>query len=192
MHREAADALATDDALAPLVEEHGPLALEPADDIFERLVVSIVRQQVSMNAADAIRQRLFDAVEVTPARLLASDTETLQNAGLSRAKVEYVRAAARRFERRDYDRAYFEGMETASVIDELGEIRGVGPWTAKMFCLFCLGRPDVFPVEDLGVRKGMQHVLDPSMSRTLMTERAERWRPYRSYATLYLWRSGDD
>jgi DNA-3-methyladenine glycosylase II len=191
MHREAADALAADDALAPLVEEHGPLTLQPADDVFERLIVSIVRQQVSTEAADAIRQRLFDAVEVTPPGLLAADTETLKDVGLSRAKVEYVRAAAERFERRDYDRAYFEGMETDSVIDELRDIRGVGPWTGKMFCLFCLGRPDVFPVEDLGVRTGMRRILDPEMSRRRMADRAEQWRPYRSYATLYLWREID-
>jgi DNA-3-methyladenine glycosylase II len=188
MHREAADALAEDDALAPVIAEHGPLALEPAEDIFRRLVVSIVRQQVSMDAAEAIRTRLFDAVEITPAGVLAASPERLREAGLSAAKVEYVKATAQAFQDRDYDRSSFEGMETAAVVDELSEIRGVGPWTGKMFCLFCLGRPDVFPVEDLGVRNGITAVVEEELSRAEMTERASRWRPYRSYAALYLWR----
>jgi DNA-3-methyladenine glycosylase II len=191
MHREAADALAADDALAPLVEAHGPLVLEPAEDIFERLVVSILRQQVSIDAAAAIRERLFESVEVTPSGILAADHETLRAAGLSEAKVGYVNAAAATFEQRGYDRGSFDGMETEAVIDELSDIRGVGPWTGKMFCVFCLGRPDVFPVEDLGVRKGMQTVVGPDMSRSQMVSRAERWRPYRSYAALYLWRASD-
>jgi DNA-3-methyladenine glycosylase II len=191
MHREAADALETDETLAPLVEAHGPLELDPAEDIFERLVVSILRQQVSMDAAAAIRERLFETVEITPAGLLAADTETLRDAGLSRAKVEYVRAIAEQFQTQAYDRAYFEAMDTAAVIEELSTIRGVGPWTAKMFCLFCLGRPDVFPVEDLGVRNGMQQTIDMEMTRGQMVERAKQWRPYRSYAALYLWRAAD-
>jgi DNA-3-methyladenine glycosylase II len=189
MHREAAQALATDDALGPLVEEHGPLALDPAEDIFERLVVSLVRQQVSMDAAAAIRERLFDAVEVTPAGILAADTETLRAAGLSEAKVGYVRAAAEAFQERGYDRAYFAEHTDEAVIEELSGIRGIGRWTAKMFCLFCLSRPDVFPVEDLGVRKGMEAVFEPGLTRAEMTARAERWQPYRSYAALYLWRA---
>ena len=192
MHREAATELATDDALAPLVDDHGPFALVPADDIFARLVVSIIRQQVSMDAAAAIETRLFEAVDVTPAGVLAADTTALENAGLSSAKTEYVTAAAREFQRRDYDKSSFEGMATAEVIDELREIRGIGPWTAKMFCVFCLGRPDVFPIEDLGVRKGMQQIFDSDMSRETMTERAKPWRPYRSYATLYLWRAVEE
>ncbi|MFC7133741.1 MULTISPECIES: DNA-3-methyladenine glycosylase family protein [Salinibaculum] len=191
MHREAADALASDDTLAPLVAEHGPLALEPADDLFERLVVSIIRQQVSMDAAAAIRERVFERFEVTPAAVLAADEDALRDAGLSAAKVEYVRAAAERFQQRDYDRDFFADLSTEDVLAELGEIRGIGPWTGKMFCLFCLGRPDVFPVEDLGVRKGMWQVADSDMSRNDMVERAEPWRPYRSYAALYLWRAAD-
>ena len=191
MHREAADALASDDALAPLVAEHGPLAIEPADDVFERLVVSIIRQQVSMDAAAAIRERVFERFEVTPAAVLAADPDALRDAGLSAAKVEYVRAAAERFQQREYDRESFADLSTEAVLAELGEIRGIGPWTGKMFCLFCLGRPDVFPVEDLGVRKGMWQVADSDMSRNDMVERAEPWRPYRSYAALYLWRATD-
>jgi DNA-3-methyladenine glycosylase II len=139
MHEEAATALREDPALAPYVEEHGPLELDTAEDLFERLVVSLIRQQVSMDAAAAIRGRLFDRVEVTPAAMLAADEATLQDAGLSAAKVEYVKAVAEAFQREGYDRAYFADLSDEAVTEELTEIRGVGPWTAKMFLLFGLG-----------------------------------------------------
>jgi DNA-3-methyladenine glycosylase II len=184
---DAVTHLRTDSDLAPLIEEHGPLSLEPADDPFRRLVVSLTRQQVSMAAATAIEERLFDAVDVSPDGLLAAEESTLRDAGLSRQKTEYVRAVARAWRERDYDRGFFEGMDDEAVTAELTRVHGVGTWTAKMFLLFALGRPDVFPVEDLGVRRGMAEVCGQEMSREEMRERAAAWRPYRSYASRYLW-----
>ncbi len=191
MSREAADHLRTDSALAPLIEEHGPLDLSPADDIFERFVVSIIRQQVSIDAAAAIRERLFERVDITPATIRAAESDSFREAGLSAAKVEYVKAVAERFTEREYDRAYFTDLTDEEVLAELTDIHGVGSWTAKMFLLFCLGRPDVFPVEDLGIRNGMHAVVDADLTRAEMRERANEWRPYRSYASLYLWRAAD-
>jgi DNA-3-methyladenine glycosylase II len=184
----AYDHLRTDPTLGPLVEDHGPVTVEPAEDLFERFVVSVVRQQVSMDAAAAIRERLFDAAEITPSGVLAADAATMREAGLSEAKVEYVTAAAHRFRDRSYDHDYFAGMDDEAVAAELTDIRGVGPWTAKMFLLFCLGRPDVFPVEDLGIRNAMHERFDDGLTRAEMRERAQAWRPYRSYASKYLWR----
>jgi DNA-3-methyladenine glycosylase II len=140
-----------------------------------------------MAAATAIRERLFERFEVTPTTMLAADNQALQEIGLSAAKAEYVTAAAERFERRGYDHAYFAGEDDGAVIEELTSIHGVGPWTAKMFLLFCLGRSDVFPVEDLGIRSGMHEVVDPELTRADMRARAAQWAPYRSYASLYLW-----
>ena len=191
MSREAIDALRDDEALAPLIEEHGPLELTPADDIFARFVRSIVRQQVSMAAAESIEQRLFDRFDVTPAAMLAADEAALRDVGLSAAKVEYVTAVAERFRDRGYDRASFAECENDEVRSELTDIHGVGPWTAKMFLLFCLGREDVFPVEDLGIRRGMCAVVESDLTRAEMRERATEWSPYRSYASLYLWRAAD-
>lgn len=187
MSADAVTHLRTDSDLAPLIEEHGPLSLEPADDPFRRLVVSLTRQQVSMAAATAIEERLFDAVDVSPDGLLAAEESTLRDAGLSRQKTEYVRAVARAWRERGYDRGFFEGMDDEAVTAELTGVHGVGTWTAKMFLLFALGRPDVFPVEDLGVRRGMAEVCGQEMSREEMRERAAAWRPYRSYASRYLW-----
>jgi len=183
------DALADDPHLGPVVAEHGPVTLEPADDLYERLVVSLVRQQVSMDAAAAIRERLFDAHEITPATMCDADPADLHAVGLSEAKAEYVVHAARAFEQRGYDHDSFAGMDDERVVAELTEIRGVGPWTAKMVLMFGLGREDVFPVEDLGIRKGMAAVFDADLTRGEMRERATAWRPYRSYASLYLWRA---
>jgi len=182
-------ALTEDPVLEPVVREHGPLTIEPADDLYERLVTSLVRQQVSMDAADAIEGRLFDRFEVTPDAMLAADAAELHDAGLSEAKVEYTKATARAFEERAWSHDYFAGMADDAVADELTEIRGVGPWTAKMFLMFGLGREDVFPVEDLGIRKGIETVFDDDLTRAEMRERATEWAPYRSYASLYLWRA---
>lgn len=181
-----------DDAyIGPLIDRYGRLELEPAEDMFRRLVVSVLRQQVSMASAEATRARLFEAVEVTPEGVLAAETETLRECGLSRQKAGYVHNIAEAFAS-EYDSAYFEALDDDDVIEELTDIKGVGEWTAQMQLLFSLGRPDVFPVGDLGVRKGMEMLFDDEMSREEMVDRAERWKPYRSYATLYLWRVDED
>jgi DNA-3-methyladenine glycosylase II len=185
--------LVDDPALGPVVAACEPLSLSPAADPFERLLTSVVRQQVSSAAADVIEARLFDAVEPTPAAVLAADEATLREAGLSRQKVGYVRAIAGAFEERDWDRAAFEAMDDERVIEELTAVRGVGEWTAKMFLLFVLAREDVFPVGDLGVRAAMADRCGMVREdRAAMVERAEPWRPYRSYATLYLWNHYED
>jgi len=192
MHHEAAATLRADEALGPVVERYGPLGLDPSDDLYRRLVVSILRQQVSMASAAATRKRLFDAVDATPDGVLAADEETLRDAGLSRQKTRYVRAAAETFLEEDYDKASFVDMTDGQVIETLTGITGVGPWTARMQLLFTFGRPDVFPVGDLGVRNGMQALFGADLSREEMVAKADRWQPYRSYASLYLWRVEED
>jgi len=189
---EAHEFLAEDDVLGPLVEEVGALQLDPGDDLYRRIVVSILRQQVSMASAAATRERLFEAVEPTPEEMLEADEAVLRDAGLSRQKASYVRNVAEAFIEREYDREYFADLDDEAVVDELTSIKGVGEWTANMQLLFALGREDVFPVGDLGIRKGMKTLYDEEMSRAEMVEAAERWRPYRSYASLYLWRATED
>ncbi len=183
--------LRSDVHLGPLVERYGRLELDPAEDMFRRLIVSVLRQQVSMASAAATRSRLFDRVEVTPSGILAADPDTLRECGLSRQKTNYARNIAEAFDG-GYDRAYFEPLDDEAVIEELTSIKGVGGWTARMQLLFSLGRPDVFPVGDLGVRKGMRALLEDELTRAEMVTEAERWAPYRSYATLYLWRVDED
>lgn len=186
------DFLRNDPDIGPLVATHGELTLDPAEDLFRRLVVSVCRQQVSMASAAATRDRLFDAVEMTPAGVLAADDAVLKDAGLSRQKTRYVNEVAAAFEEQGYSIDYFAGMEDDAVRSELTDITGVGDWTANMQLLFSLGREDVFPVGDLGVRKGFGNVVGEGYSRAEMAEYAQRWAPYRSYATLYLWRAEED
>ena len=192
MTDEAIAELRTDPYLGPLVDEYGPLTIEPAEDFFRRFVVSVLRQQVSMASAAATRERLFEAVEVTPEGILAADPEVLRDAGLSRQKTEYVRNIAEAFLEKGYSLAYFADATDEEVVAELTSITGVGAWTANMQLMFSLGRPDVFPVGDLGIRKGMEALFDAEMTRAEMVETAERWAPYRSYASLYLWRADED
>jgi len=184
-----ADTLRADPDLGPLYDTHGPIELDPAEDLFERTVVSILRQQISMDAAAAIRGRLFEEIEVTPAGVLAADEPTLREAGLSAAKVEYVRNVAEAFQAEGYDLAYFADVDDDAVLAELTDIAGVGPWSAKMVLMFGLAREDVFPVEDLGIRAAMEEVVDPELTRAEMRSHAERWAPHRSYASMLLWRA---
>lgn len=179
------DYLRTTD-LAPLVESYGELTFGPAEDLFERLVVSVVNQLISTEAARTIRERLFERFEVTPEAMLAADEEALRDVGLSGQKVEYVRNIARWFREHDVTRERFTDMTDAEVVADLTEIRGVGDWTANMFLMFGLGREDVFPVGDLAIRRGMEDLFG-EMTRGEMRERAEAWAPYRTYASLYVW-----
>jgi len=184
--------LRADPYVGPLVEEYGELTVDPAEDFFARFVTSILRQQVSMASAAATRERLFEAVEVTPAGILAADEATLREASLSRQKTRYVRNVAQAFED-GLSKAHLAGMDDDAVRAELTAITGVGEWTANVQLLFSLGREDVFPVGDLGVRKGMTRLFDVDVEdRAEMVDLAERWRPYRSYATLYCWRIEED
>lgn len=139
-----------------------------------------------MDAADAIEARLTAAVDVTPTGILEVDDAKLREAGLSEAKVGYVNNIAHAFLENGYSRETFEGMSEDAVRAELTEITGVGTWTVDMQLIFSLGRPDVFPVGDLGIRRAMQRLYG-DIDRTEMRERAENWAPYRSYASRYLW-----
>jgi len=184
------DPLYDDPVMAALIEEHGELTVEPAEDMFRRMTVSIINQQLSSASAAAIRDRVFDRFEVTPDALLAADADELQDLGLSRQKIEYIRNIAEAYTERGYSVAYFEDMSDEAVIEELTGIKGVGVWTAKMALMFVLGRKDVFPVEDLGIRRGMETAYGID-DRDAMEKKATDWAPYRSYASRYLWRVHD-
>ncbi|EMA08086.1 DNA-3-methyladenine glycosylase II [Haloarcula vallismortis] len=186
------EALRADPDIGTLVENHGELTLDPASDLFERLVVSILRQQVSMASAAATRERLFDAVTVTPAGIREADNELLRDAGLSRQKTRYVNEVADTFLEENYSLEAFADATDEEIREALTAITGVGDWTANMQLLFAFGREDVFPVGDLGIRKGFEAVVGEGYSRAEMREYAERWSPYRSYASLYLWRASED
>lgn len=191
MFEEAHAVLREDPVMADLIDRHDPYA-EPDWDEYERLCISIINQQLSTASATAVRERTFDVLggEVTPETVLAAEDDTLREAGLSRSKIEYMHNAARAFRERDYTRTGLADCSNAEVIDRLTEIKGVGEWTARMYLLFVLERPDVLPLGDLAVRRGIEQLYaddGEELTRAEMREIAEPWRPYRSVATRYIW-----
>jgi DNA-3-methyladenine glycosylase II len=193
MNDRIATTLREDPTMAALVDRHGRLAVEPADDEFARLCTSIVNQQLSTASAAAIHERFLGVVggDPTPDRVLAADEDALREAGLSGTKVEYLRSAATQFRNgeRDLTREGLADVDDDAVVEALTEIRGVGEWTARMYLIFALGREDVLPLGDLAVRKGLERVYNDGeeLTRAEMRDIAEVWRPYRSYGTRYVW-----
>lgn len=190
---EALPVLRQDPVMAELVERHDPY-VESDWDEYERLCISIINQQLSTASATAVRERVFELLggEVTPDTVLDADEDALRAAGLSRTKVEYVRNAARAFQERDLTREGLADDTNEEVVDALTEIKGIGEWTARMYLIFVLERPDVLPLGDLAVRRGIEQLYgngtDPGeMTRDEMREIAEAWRPYRSVAIRYIW-----
>ena len=182
-----------------LIQHVGPLELpvRRSRSVFEYLVRSIVYQQLSGKAAATIHERLlalFTNRRIDPERLLKISDKKLRSAGLSRSKCLALRDLAAKAHLREVPTTrQLQRLSDQEIIDRLTQIRGVGPWTVQMLLIFYLGRPDVLPVGDLGVRKGYQQLRgfkilpDPDK-----LERAgRRWRPYRSVATWYLWRGLD-
>jgi DNA-3-methyladenine glycosylase II len=204
VERELAyDALARSDAdLARLIAEHGrpdPFAWAGLDEVvgsdpFAELVLHIVGQQISTRAAFAIYARVRDVLggAVEPARIAAAASEDLRAAGLSAAKAASLRDLSERVldGRLSFER--LAGSDDAAAEAELDAVRGVGPWSARTFLLHQLRRPDVFPASDVGLLRAAQSAfaLPQRPTAAQLAERAERWRPYRSYAAALLWTHG--
>ncbi|WP_440765931.1 DNA-3-methyladenine glycosylase family protein [Natronorubrum sp. DTA7] len=191
MLADAEPVLRQDPVMAELVERHDPY-VEPNWSEFERLCISIINQQLSTASATAVRERFFELLDgdVTPESVLTTADDALRSAGLSRQKIEYVRNAARAFQQGDYTREGLADRSNDDVMDLLTEIKGIGDWTARMYLLFVLERPDVLPLGDLAVRRGIEQLYgngDEELTRAEMREIAEAWRPYRSVATRYIW-----
>src|SRR5690606_6278023 len=188
-----------DRRLGRLIDTVGPMTLraEPTQSLFAALARSIVYQQLSGRAAATIHGRvlaLFPRRRIGPAALLALTTEQLRAAGLSAAKTAALQdLAIRTLAGTVPTLGRVRRMPDEEIIERLVQVRGVGRWTVEMLLIFRLGRPDVLPVTDLGVRKGFAAVLklDELPDAETMTRRAERWRPWRSVASWYLWRAAD-
>lgn len=185
-----------DEVLGALIERLEPYRMRPNRSLFEIMLRTIVSQQLSTRAADTIYGRLASAMapgRPHPERLLALDDAALRACGLSRSKALYVRNVAEAFRSDAHSRRSFDALDDAAVVESLTSIKGVGEWSAHMFLIFALQRPDVFPVGDLGLRKAMMQTyrLRASTKPARLHRIAESWRPWRSVATLYMWRSLD-
>lgn len=193
--QSATAALAADDpVMEQLVERYAGLALASRGDAFATLARSIVGQQISVKAADSVWARFLGVVEaVVPERILAVGPEGLQGCGLSQRKIEYVVDLAAHFAEGRIDPQRWDAMADEEVIRDLTDVRGIGRWTAEMFLIFNLLRPDVFPLDDIGLQRavGDHYCQGERPSRKVLAAFGERWQPWRTVATWYLWRSLD-
>ena len=183
-----------DARLAPVIAKHGPPTMKPTKDAVQSLARAIVGQQLSGKAADTIWGRVLDLYPKRtfpkPAEILATPDTALRGAGLSGAKTAAIKDLARHVVEAKIVPAKLPKLTDAQVSELLLPVRGIGPWSVDMFLMFALARPDVLPVGDLGVRKGMQlHFKLRSLPEAdRMIKLAEPWRPFRSVAAWYMWR----
>jgi DNA-3-methyladenine glycosylase II len=176
--------LSRDPVMAGLIGQHGPLApLSPAADPFTALVRAVLGQQLSVKAAASIAARLETATASTPARLLALPPEDLRGLGLSLAKVRTVRALADAALSGQIDFGHLGTLPDEEVVQALLPLPGIGRWTAEMFLMFSLARPDVFSLGDLGLRRGLEHFYPGQDAAPLLS----LWSPQRTLAARYLW-----
>lgn len=185
---------AADEALAGLIAEHRGLHLRSRGDAFFTLARSIVGQQVSVKAAETIWQRVSDKVgEIAPHSFLAIAAADLQSCGLSSRKVSYLQDLSEHFVANPFDPDVWADYDDAEIIRRLMQIRGIGQWTAEMFLIFFMARPNVLPVDDIGLQRAMSGFYNQGqpISKLKMREIARRWQPWSTVATWYLWRSLD-
>ena len=193
---------AADPVMARLIEEHGAIVKrelkeDRRGDAYGALLRSIVGQQLSTKAARTIYGRmleLFGGHAPTPQQLLAADPDKIRAAGLSRPKINYLRDLAQHVEDGELELDRLDELSDEKIIEELIAVKGIGEWSAHMFLMFHLGRPDVLPVGDQGIRNAVktQYRLRKLPDAKRLEKLARPWRPYRTLACLYLWSSLDN
>jgi DNA-3-methyladenine glycosylase II len=181
-----------------LIPQSGEGRLQSRGDAFTTLARSIVGQQISVKAAQAVWDRFTELVEggasrILPAAVSAIEPLRMREAGLSARKVEYLLDLAQHFKDGTVHVRQWQQMDDEAIIDELVAIRGIGRWTAEMFLIFHLMRPNVMPLDDLGLIKGISinYFSGEPVSRAEAREVGDAWAPFRSVATWYIWRSLD-
>lgn len=196
-HRAALQHLRNaDPILGAIINAVGPCRLEPrrTGTHFEALARAIVYQQLSGKAAGTIHGRfcaLYPRKRLRPDAVLATSDEQLRSAGLSRQKIGYLRDLSERVESGEVPLARLDRLDDATIIERLTHVKGIGRWTVQMFLMFRLGRPDVLPELDLGVQNAIQRAygLKKRPAPKEVVAIGERWSPYASVASWYLWRS---
>jgi DNA-3-methyladenine glycosylase II len=187
---EARTVLRRDSEFRAIIKDVGPIDLRARRPYFWLLASAIIAQQVSGAAARTINGRVRalypEERYPSPAAILTTSPQALRGAGVSRQKTRYLLALAEAFENGELKGVRFSRLSDEEIVQRLTAVVGIGRWTAEMFLIFSMRRRDVFPVDDLGIRKGMEKLFGVS-GVAEMVERAERWRPYRTVASLYIW-----
>ena len=180
---EAEEFLSTDKYFAPLIKKWGHCTIKPIkkQKYFEDLVDAICSQQLSGKAAQTIFARVKKLlVKVTPENIISTNDQKLRDCGLSWQKVSYVKDLATKVTNGELDILILDKLSDEDVITKLVKVKGIGRWTAEMFLMFSLARPDIFPKDDLGIQKAVKN---------LKIKNPNRWKPYKTIASWYLWRS---
>ena len=192
---EATRELAARDAvLGKLVTRYQALALGSRGDAFSTLARAIVGQQISVKAASSVWERVIAEVkQMTPLHLAAADPVRLRACGLSGQKTLYLQDLAQRFKSGALEPARWTALDDEALIAELTQVKGIGRWTAEMYLIFYMARPDVLPVDDIGLQRAMSLHYNSGrpVSKLKMQRIGKVWAPWRSVATWYLWRSLD-
>ena len=183
-----------DPVLAKVIKKYPEPILTSKGDLFSTLIRSIVGQQISVLAADAVWGRFSALVgEISPEMILKPTPEALKNCGLSARKVEYIRGISETWTK-EYAEIDWEVLSDDEVKRKLIALRGVGPWTAEMILMFSLLRPDVFPIDDIGAIRAIENIYNGGevMTKDELLDQANNWAPWRTVATWFLWRTIDD
>jgi DNA-3-methyladenine glycosylase II len=184
-----------DPLLNKVIEAVGKYCIKIRQDPFQSLIESIIYQQLAGAAASIIYERFikyYNNITPIPSQILSTPDAVLKcKVGLSSKKIEYLKDLSVRVVDQRLDLKLLPAMTDEDIINQLTEVKGIGKWTAEMFLIFCLGRPDVLPVGDLGIRKAIQRVysLPELPTPPTMLAISQPWKPYRSIATWYLWKS---
>ncbi|MCC6916004.1 DNA-3-methyladenine glycosylase [Nitrosomonas sp.] len=189
-----ADLSARDPVMDRIIQSCGDSMPEERGEAFTTLARAIVGQQISVKAAASVWQKVMASIpEMTPERLIATEMDLLRACGLSARKVDYLRDLSRHFLEGTLATANWHDLDDETLIRRLIEVKGIGRWTAEMFLIFYLHRPDVLPLDDIGLQRAVSMYYNGSQPVDKRTIRAvaENWQPWRSVATWYLWRSLD-
>jgi len=182
-----------DKNIKKIIELYEFPSLTTRENMFFTLIRSIVGQQISVRAADTIWDKIVnEAKEIRPEIIYSMDENTMRDCGLSKRKVEYMKAVSEKW-LNGYDKINWHELSDEDVTEKLVEIRGIGKWTAEMILIFTLMRPDIFPMGDIGAIRAVEKIYNKGqkMNKEQIEEIVKKWKPWRTIATWYLWRSID-
>lgn len=190
--QQAAKELSRQDrVMKKLIARYKGELLQARGDAFFTLARAVVGQQISVKAADTIWNRFAALGKVEPKSVLKLEEQAMRAAGLSASKVKYIYGIAEHFEENPKIYKKLHTLDDAVVMQELVKLPGIGSWTAEMFLIFHLARPDIFPIKDLGLQKAIKLYYGQQHDVKTMQELSEIWKPWRTVATWYLWRALD-
>jgi len=194
LYSAAHKVLKKDPKLAKIIKLVGEYQIRTSRNYYESLVEAIITQQLAGSAAKAISNRfrsLYGKSFPKPIDVINTSDSKLRKTGLSRMKIEYIKELSKAIESKKLKMRSLSKLSDEEIVEQLTQIKGIGRWTAEMFLIFSLGRMDVLPVGDLGLRKGVQLLNSSSELPSVaeIEELAEKWRPYRTVATWYIWKS---